>query len=187
MGKLEESAMRKARKGEVQRFILESVKTAGVLSIGLVAPNVLKAMAQLGIISHRRQGETVSSSASKLVKKGLLKFNGKYYELTDRGERIIKQFELRDYQLDQPARWDKKWRIVIFDIPEKRRRMRDEVRRLLTSVGFYRLQNSVWVYPYDCEDIIGLLKTDLGIGKDVLYIIADEIENDKYLRQHFHL
>lgn len=100
---------------------------------------------------------------------------------------MIRQFKLRDYQLDQPARWDKKWRIVIFDIPEKRRRTRDEVRRLLTSVGFYRLQNSVWVYPYDFEDIIGLLKTDLGIGKDVLYIIADEIENDKYLRQHFHL
>lgn len=88
MGKLEESAMRKARKGEVQRFILESVKTAGVLSIGLVAPNVLKAMAQLGVISYRRQGETVSSSASKLVKKGLLKFSGKYYELTNRGERM---------------------------------------------------------------------------------------------------
>ena len=45
----------------------------------------------------------------------------------------------------------------------------------------------MWVYPYDCEDIIGLLKTDFGVGKDVLYIIADEIENDRHLRHEFDL
>ncbi len=187
MGKLEESTKRKARKGEVQKLILESVKTVGVLSIGLITPNVLKTMARLGIISHQRQEETISSSASKLVQKGLLEFNGKYYELTKKGNRRLEQFKLFDYKFDRPARWDKKWRIVIFDIPEKKRGRRDEIRRLLTLAGFYKLQNSVWVYPHDCEDIIGLLKADLGVGKDVLYIIADEIENDKYLRQHFSL
>ena len=51
----------------------------------------------------------------------------------------------------------------------------------------YRLQDSVWVYPYDCEDIIGLLKTDIGVGKDLLYMIADEIENDRHLRENFGL
>ena len=77
--------------------------------------------------------------------------------------------------------------MVIFDIPEKKKKVRKQVSRLFSQAGLYRLQDSVWVFPYDCEDIIGLLKTELGVGKDILYVIADEIENDKYLRSHFDL
>jgi hypothetical protein len=43
----------------------------------------------------------------------------------------------------------------------------------------------VWVYPYDCEDLITLLKADFKIGKDLLYVITESIENDKWLRQSF--
>ena len=168
-------------------MILESVKLAGILSIGLVAPNVIGAMGKLGLISNRRQSEIVSSSASKLVKKGLLKFNGKYYELTEAGERKLRHLEFYGYKLIRPRKWDKKWRVVIFDIPEKKKKIRDQIRNLFVSVGFSRLQDSVWVYPYDCEDIIGLLKTDFGVGKDILYMIVDEIENDKHLRSEFGL
>jgi len=49
------------------------------------------------------------------------------------------------------------------------------------------LQDSVWVYPYDCEDFINLMKADFKIGKDLLYVVADKIENDKFLAQHFKL
>ena len=49
------------------------------------------------------------------------------------------------------------------------------------------MQDSVWVYPYDCEDILTLLKTDLGVGKYILYLIVDELENDKHLREFFDL
>lgn len=187
MGKLEENSGRKVRRGEIQSLILETVKLAGILSVGLVAPNVIKSMHQLGIISNKRQGEIVSSSASKLVKKGWLKFNGKFYELTAEGEKKLRQFQFQGYKLTQPKRWDGKWRVIIFDIAEKRRAVRDRIRTLFVTAGFYRLQDSVWVYPYDCEDIIGLLKTDFGVGKDVLYMIVDEIENDKRLREEFNL
>lgn len=187
MGKLEERSRRKARRGEIQKLILESVKLAGLLSISLVAPNVIKAMYQLGIISHKRQSEIVSSSASKLAKKGLLKFNGKYYELTDAGERKLRQLEIQGYKLMRPKRWDRKWRVIIFDIPEKKKGVRERIRNLFISAGFSRLQDSVWVYPYDCEDIIGLLKTDFGVGKNILYMIVDEIENDRHLREEFKL
>ena len=57
----------------------------------------------------------------------------------------------------------------------------------MREIGFVRLQDSVWVYPYDCEDFIALLKAELKIGRDVLYAIVDTIEHDKNLRQHFNL
>ncbi len=187
MGNLEEANRKRVRRGEIQKLILDSVKIAGVLSVGLVAPQVIGAMGKLGLLPNKRQEEIVKSSASKLVKKGLLKYNGKFYELTLEGQHRLRQWELRDYQLPRSGKWDKKWRVIIFDIPERKKKVREQIRRLFARAGLYRLQDSVWVFPYDCEDIMGLLKTEFGVGKDILYMIVDEIENDKRLREEFGL
>ena len=77
--------------------------------------------------------------------------------------------------------------MIVFDVPERRRRIRTRLRAFMNEIGFVRLQDSVWVYPYDCEDFITLLKAELKIGKDVLYAIADTIEYDRGIRKHFRL
>ena len=183
MGKLEE----RNRKENLQKLILDSVATVGILSIGLMAPNVIGAMSKMGILPKSRQREYISSSAIKLVKRGLLKFENRSYQLTTKGEKALRRWELSNHRLRKPKKWDSKWRMIIFDIPEKKRRVRKQITLLFNQAGFHRLQDSVWVYPYDCEDIIGLLKTDFGIRKDVLYVIANEIENDRHLRYEFGL
>jgi len=187
MGKIEEKNRKRSRRENLQKIILETVATAGVLSIGLVAPNVIGVMNKLGILPNPRRREYVSSSASKLVRRGLMEFKDGYYQLTVDGERILRRWEMSDYKFNKPRKWDGKWRMIIFDIPEKKRKIRKQISELFTQASLYRLQDSVWVYPYDCEDIIGLLKTDFGIGKDLLYIIANEIENDRNIRAEFNL
>ncbi len=187
MGKVEIKSKKKARRGEIQKIVLRAIATTGVLAVALVAPQVLGAMGKLGLLPNLRQSEIIKSSASKLVKRGLLVYKDGHYQLTHEGEKTLRLWEIADYKLNKPKHWDKKWRVVIFDIPEKKKKIRDQVRNLFVSAGFERLQDSVWVYPYDCENIIGLLKTDLGIGKDLLYMIVDEIENDKHLREVFKL
>lgn len=187
MAKLEERSRKRARKKNLQKIILESVAAAGVLSIALVAPNVIKALGKTGIIPNRRQKEYIGSSASKLVKRGLLVFDDGRYKLTSKGENVLKRFEFADFKLKHPSRWDSKWRVIIFDIPEKKKKARNQIRYLLMRAGLKRLQDSVWVYPYDCEDILTLLKTELGVGKDTLYLIVEELENDRYLREEFSL
>ena len=107
--------------------------------------------------------------------------------MTKKGEAILRIWQFEDCKLINQKKWDKKWRVIVFDIPEKKRRIRDQIRHLFNKSGIYKLQDSVWVYPYDCEDIITLLKSDLGIGKNLLYLIVDELENDKYLREHYSL
>lgn len=187
MGKLEKRNKKRVRRGEIQKLVLESIKLAGTLSVGLLAPNVVGAMSKLGLITNKRQSEIVKSSASKLLKKGLLVYKDGGYRLTKEGKKKLRFWELHEYKLNRPKRWDRKWRVVIFDIPEKKKNTRNQIRHLFILAGFSRLQDSVWVYPYDCEDIVGLLKTDLGVGKDLLYMIVDEIENDKRLRAEFNL
>jgi len=187
MGKLEEKNRKRVKKQKLQKIVLTTVKVAGVLSVGLLAPNVFGTLSKMGFMPRLREKEYVLSSASKLTKRGLLIFKNGRYNLTLEGEKLLRRWELSDYKLHQPKKWDKKWRMIIFDIPEKKKKVRKQVSLLFKQSGLYRLQDSVWVYPYDCEDIIGLLKTDFGVGRDVLYVIADEIENDKYLRQEFNL
>lgn len=187
MGKLEENNRKRIKHSDLQKLILQTVAAAGVISIGLIAPNVVGAMVKLGIIPKRRQGEYARSSASKMVEKGLLKYNGKFYELAPAGEKLLRRLQFADFKLQKPKKWDGKWRVMIFDIPERLKKIRDQLTSLMRQAGFVRLQDSVWVYPYDCEDVLAVLKTDLGVGKYVLYLIVDELENDKHLRSEFGL
>ncbi len=57
----------------------------------------------------------------------------------------------------------------------------------MLETGFVRLQDSVWVFPYDCEDFISLVKAELKIGSAILYMVVEHIENDTHLRAHFGL
>ena len=187
MGNLEEKSRKIRKKKNLQKIILGTVIDVGILGIGLLAPSVLGAMRKLDLIPNKRQKEYIGSSATKMVKKGLLKYNGKFYELTSLGKEYLHRWEFLDFKLNKPKKWDRKWRVIIFDIPDKKRKIRDRIRYLFKSAGLYLLQESVWVYPYDCEDIIALLKTDFGVGKNLLYLIVEELENDRYLRDEFDL
>ena len=93
--------------------------------------------------------------------------------------------EAQEFQTNRPKRWDSRWRVLIFDIPEYRKSLRDKIRNTLRMIGFVHLQHSVWVYPYDCEDLVALLKADFKVGKDMLYMIVEELEGDYKLKSHF--
>ena len=184
MGKMEKESKRRANRIKIKKMILQTVATAGLISVAMVAPNILVSLKKLGLIPKRLN---IKRSRDSLVNKGLLYYDGNFLKLTQKGERELRRIQLTDFYFKKPKKWDNKWRVLIFDIPEKRRKIRENIRTTLVSIGFIRLQNSVWVYPYDCEDYINLLKADLKIGKDLLYMIVDSIEYDKNLRKIFSL
>ncbi|MEK7136257.1 MAG: hypothetical protein AAB821_01570, partial [Patescibacteria group bacterium] len=64
---------------------------------------------------------------------------------------------------------------------------RDDLRNWLHGLGFVRLQNSVWVFPYECREVVMLLKFKLGVGSEVLYLTVEAIENDMWLKKTFSL
>ena len=185
MGKLEEESKKRSRRANIQKLVLASVAVVGGISVALVAPGVIGAMGKLGLIPSARQLEIIKRSRSRLVARGLLVYQGNVLRLTTRGEQVLRRLELHDFKLRKPKRWDRKWRVLIFDIPERRKGLRPKIRYTLKAIGFVRLQDSVWAYPYDCEDFISLVKADFKIGKDLLYIIADSIENDKNYKRYF--
>jgi len=180
---------KRAKKANIQRIILETVKLAGFIGIAALAPNILSAMKKMGVVTHPRQTESIKKSKDSLIKKGMLEYKKGEIRITQRGKiYMLKNFSLgENNKLNKHKKWDKKWRVLIFDIPENRRFDRNNIRHALVSIGFMRLQDSVWVYPYNCEDLITLLKADTEVNEDVLYMIVDAIEHDEPIREYFGL
>ena len=61
---------------------------------------------------------------------------GNFVRLTQKGEDRLRKFELMGYKLKKPKKWDKKWRMLIFDIKEERKGTRDKIRFTLKRIGF---------------------------------------------------
>ncbi len=190
MGKLETQNKKEIRATKIQKAVLGAIAIAGILSVAAVAPNVLQILKLFNIDKKFRKNHerSINNSRIRLLENGLVEYiKGGFLTLTPLGVKALNKFERNNFKVIKPKRWDKKWRILIFDIQERKKGIRDQIRVTLNYIGFVKLQNSVWVYPYDCEDLITLLKADFGMGKEVLYIIADKIENEKVLLRHFGL
>jgi DNA-binding PadR family transcriptional regulator len=190
---LEAGVRKRARRDSIRRALLSTLAIAGALPIAIAAPKVLSLLKRehIDAIIPADPRQRLYETASRLRRKGLIEFrteNGrKKMVLTPKGRAENRRIESHVRSIPQPRKWDKRWRIIIFDIPEKRKQLRDRIRELVRGLGFYRLQDSVWVFPFDCEEIITLLKTEFRMGRDMLYIIADAIEYDIPLRQHYGL
>ncbi len=181
--------------GFIGKALLGTVAAVGILTIGLAAPNVFQVIKLLEKRNKRDYGryqslKLVRNEIQKLAKKKLIivfEKNGEpVIRLTEAGQRELLRYQLKEKSIEKKS-WDKKWRLIIFDIEEKRRSARDSIRHHMQSFGFVKLQDSVWVYPYECEQVIGLLKAQYKIGKELLYIVAGDIEGDEQLKKRFNL
>ena len=187
MGHIERKSRKRKSKKDIQKAILSSVKVAGLLSVALIAPNAIQCLKSLGITPGKREKEIMARSRDRLIEDNLLKYENGFITLTEKGQTKLDLLEMKDWKINKSRKWDGRWRMLVFDVPERKRGIRTKIRGTLSSIGFVRLQDSVWIYPYDCEDLVSLLKADFRVGKELLYIIADSLENDKNFRKLFGL
>ena len=191
MESLERSARHERRLGAFQKTLLATVVLGDVVLMAATAPNVAQLLRFFpGYKKGAKFNYQYKSALGRLAAKGYMLFveegSKRYARITEKGERML-QLEAAKATIAKKRKWDRRWRVVIFDIPERRRRTRVNLRRFMEEYGFVRLQDSVWIYPHDCEDLIALAKANLRIGADVLYMIVERLERDKHLREHFGL
>jgi hypothetical protein len=107
--------------------------------------------------------------------------------ITERGlSRIIKA-DIENLKFPKHKKWDGKWRIVLFDIPESHKPARDALKNKLKDLGFKQLQKSAYIYPYECLDEIEKIRCFYNIRPYTFLITASHIEGDKKLKQIFKL
>ncbi|QQG46647.1 MAG: CRISPR-associated endonuclease Cas2 [Candidatus Niyogibacteria bacterium] len=107
--------------------------------------------------------------------------------INERGKRFAMRYNPDQIEMAKPVRWDKKWRIVVFDIPEKKRTARDALRKKLKKLGFYELQKSTWVFPYECSNEINFLAEFFEVQQHVRVLTVEKMSMDADLKLHFDL
>lgn len=110
-------------------------------------------------------------------------------ELSHLGKNFIRHYKLEELKINKPRKWDKKWRLVIYDIPHQNKKARDAFRKKIKDLGLYRLQKSVWVSPYDCLAEIEFLCTvfDIDINRNIIYFETPKLPNEQDLKKRIGL
>lgn len=185
---------RKSKYVKIGKIILLTIAGVGMLSMAVAAPNALQSLDMFYGSNKKRSRYYkyyINNSISRLIDKKLIEFckkdGKKFLRLTDKGKKEVLKYKLQEKLIKRPWIWDRKWRVIIFDIKERDRRIRDSLRKMLAGLGFVRLQNSVWIFPFECEEVIIMLKANYKLGKNVLYMKVEKVENDKWLRKKFSL
>ena len=104
----------------------------------------------------------------------------------EKGETKNKQLQPTSYNL-QAKNWDGKWRIVLFDVPESKRPIRDYLRGVLKRLGFREFQRSMWVWPHKLPPFLKRLLADPQMRKYIRAITTYDIDYDEDLRRNFRL
>ena len=163
-------------------------------TIAIAANSPYFAMQILRRIKLRKRYPTrkFSSAFSLLKRRGDILVEERnhqiYISLTERGKMKMGRFQINELKIKKPKKWDKKWRIIIFDIANLKKVHREALRGKLKQLGFYPLQKSVWLHPFNCKDEIGILKDFFGLGeKEIRLILADSIGGDDNFKKIFGL
>lgn len=123
---------------------------------------------------------------SKLIKKKENIDNSCTIVLTDKGKLRALTYYFDKMKI-KPEKWDGKWRMIAFDIPEKFKKGREALREKLKKMGFYEFQKSIWIYPYKCKDEMDFIIEFFGLRKYVRFGILESVDNELHLKKIFNL
>jgi DNA-binding transcriptional regulator PaaX len=107
--------------------------------------------------------------------------------LSEAGHEKALKYSIDDVHIPEPLVWDKKWRMVMFDIPEERRLARNIFKAKLDELGFAQVQKSSYVHPYPCHNEIDFMRSLYGLDQYVRLAIIDKLEGEDELRKRFEL
>ena len=179
-------------KSELAKDILFWIAVTGMVVIAATSPyfiqNILRAKNQWKKYNKKK----IYDMFTYLKKREFISIekNNKqlYISLTEEGKKKAGMFQIDSLQISTPKRWDRQWRILIFDVIEMKKAHREALRGKLKQLDFYPLQKSVWVHPFDCRAEIDILRDFFGLSKqEMCLIIARDIEDDHRVREHFKL
>lgn len=144
------------------------------------APKMLKLLIKLHKNWNKIKRQRIYEAIRRLNKKRLIELEQKgnelYLEITENGKKLVKSFDYDNIELPNYKKWDKKWRMVIFDVPEKKTKERRALSTKLKDIGFYPLQESVYIYPYDCQNEIDFICSFLSIDRYVNYCTLETLD-----------
>ncbi len=173
------------------KVIFAVLLTAGVLTVAAMAPNIFVIFGKRKRFNNYSDKQLMNAYY-ELKRRGLVEVlkeerDNMTVKLNYKNKTKIKKFSLDIISLPKVKKWDGKWRVIIFDIPVKHNRARAAMTTKLKELGFYKLQKSVWVFPYPCEDEVLFVANFFEIDRFVNILLVENIESDYKLKKFFDL
>lgn len=167
------------------KFLGYLLAVGGLIEQGLLYPNDIRKM---GITGQWKKSSIINSAMYALCKRGYIRYEDKnakrFIKITKKGEL---EALFSKAMLPKKEKWDGKWRLIIFDIPEETREKRDQLRFLLKKNNFKLLQASVFISPYALNrEALKYLK-ETGLIDYIRILKVEEMDNDKDLLKKFDL
>ncbi|MBI5798770.1 MAG: hypothetical protein HZB10_02465 [Candidatus Yonathbacteria bacterium] len=182
--------MKNYEHGELAKEILIGLASTGLLVACIAMPGLTKII-PLFNSKNTKERYRVDRVLRNLHKNKLVniytKDGNEVVEITKAGKKKVLEFNLDEMKLSVPKKWDGYWRIVMFDIPQPKKRARDAVSRKIRELGLYPIQKSVFVSPYICKNEIDFIGEFFDVRDHIIYIKAKEIEGVRKLKEHFNL
>ncbi|MEK7541875.1 MAG: hypothetical protein AAB533_03435 [Patescibacteria group bacterium] len=156
------------------KAILVVIGVGVVVSMAVMAPNAIQILKPfLGSgkrkdHDRKRLRQALGSLCDQKLVESFRRKREVYLRLTKKGRASLKRLDIHALVLPQRV-WDKKWRVVFFDIPEEKGSARRAFQQRLRTLGCMRLQKSIFVYPHACADEIDALTDFWGITPFVHY------------------
>lgn len=171
--------------------ILRCLVAAGTISMALIAPNILQALDKptrkyFQSLDRRAQERELRRITSYMRRRGLLAEDYEHgLELTTSGKQRLQRLDFDNLEIVPPKSWDKKWRLVLFDIPETKHVGRKMLTDKLRSLGFQQLQQSVWLHPFPCRSEVETVCEVYQLSRYVTYIETSHIDHEHLLIRRF--
>lgn len=130
----------------------------------------------------------VDLQKQKLIEQKIVKRkkyeNSVLISLTEKGMLRIVNYKFRKLA-QKKGQWDGKWRMVAFDIPDECRKGRRALSHRMKIGGFYKLQESVFLFPYDCKNEIDAVIKLFKLEKYVRFGLLEFIDNQEKIKFSF--
>ena len=161
----------KVRKGSSSYWILLSLEKAAEAGLfeAFSYSSQMKYFKELSGIKKQVKKSSLHQTIRRLRIDGLIE-----QDKSDEGKIILKLTSAGSEMLGAHEIWDGKYRIVIWDIPESKRRIRNLFRRKLKAWQFKSLQKSVWISKRNVTVPLRSFISELGIEKWVLVIESED-------------
>ncbi len=181
------------------QIALAVIGALGVATVAIVAPNLLTVLNKFGKFTKNKQRWSHKEKQKKVVqvfyylkRTGQIKINSEKNEfkihLTQKGKKNLDKINFQNLSVPKQKKWDGRWWLVAADIPTKEFRLyADYFRKKIKQMGFYPLQRTLWVYPYNPIKQIELTANHFHIGRfvTVMQIHSLDQDDEKKLKNFF--
>lgn len=119
-----------------------------------------------------------------LHKKGFIVLGDEEIKLTSKGKKLLAELSLPVPEFN-PKKWDKKWRVITYDIPEVQKKGRNALHHLLKNWDCIEIQKSVFISPFDCMQEIAIATKEYNLNRYIFYFVTSNILNESKYKQHY--